>query len=188
MDPLCVALIVPKIDAETGAVDTFGVLLKASIRIAIELKTRGITNEDIVGLCSSNNAFSCLPFYASMFIGAKFTAFDPGLSQMDMKHLLKVISPKVIFVEPCALEVIEGSMWIDEIRNMEIVVLGGKSKNHATIDDFLEAKVDEEYFEPTPVENADRTAVIVCSSGTTGFPKGVEHSHRVFLNKVHQFP
>lgn len=178
-----------QIDAATGDVDTFDVILKHSIRTAIEMRSRGITDKDIIGLCSSNNRFSCIPFYACMFLGARFTAFDPALTIDDIKHLLKVVTPKLLFVEASAMELVKHAL--SEICNThtEIVSLNdNETEKYTSFYNFLAPKVEEENFKPTVVEDGNRTAMILCSSGTTGLPKGIEHTHHVILNKVHQFP
>lgn len=155
----------------------------------MEMKIRGITQEDIVGLCSSNNRFSCIPFYASMFLGAKFTAFDPGLTSADMVHLLGVVTPKIIFVEASAIELVENALFVNGNTSTEIVVVLDKgTSKYVSFYEFLVSKAGEEHFRPSSMVDNDRTAVILCSSGTTGLPKGIEHSHYVLLNKVRQFP
>lgn len=61
---------VQQIDVLNEIVETHGSVRLRSIRVAQALQSRGIGYESIVLLCGPNHNDICLPFYASLYIGA----------------------------------------------------------------------------------------------------------------------
>ncbi|EEZ99576.2 uncharacterized protein LOC655644 [Tribolium castaneum] len=163
---------------ETGEKDTFRELLKRCIRTALNMKLEGLTENDLVCLCSYNQKDICTPFIASMFLGLKVTSLDPSLSLADTAYLLKQVKPTIIFVVPEALDLIENSIEQAEIT-CKIVVFG-PSDTHQQFEEFLIPNSEEHDFRPVIVP-PEETAVIFFSSGTTGLPKGICQSHYALL-------
>ncbi|KAG5877740.1 hypothetical protein JTB14_005975 [Gonioctena quinquepunctata] len=160
---------------ETGDVHTYGELLKRCVKTALRLKERGLSKDDVIMLCSDNHGNSCVPFIAGIFLGIPVSSLDPHLSVLDTIHLLKQVTPSILFVVPSALELVESSLKAAEI-DIEIVVFG-ESEKHTEFSEFLEHHKDEETFSPEPVLSLHETAVIFFSSGTTGLPKGIMISY-----------
>ncbi|KAF2887070.1 hypothetical protein ILUMI_19104, partial [Ignelater luminosus] len=173
---------IAQIDALTGEKDTFSSLLQRCIRTAITMRSKGVTSNDIVTLCTFNHLNSMVPFIATFFLSAKVASLDPTLSLTDTMHLLKQVTPKMIFVAPEALELIEKA--IEEIpSDIEIVVFGETTK-HTKFSNFLEPKQEENNFEPIPPKSLYDTAIIFFSSGTSGLPKGICISHFAYLGQT----
>lgn len=76
----------------------------------MELRKRDLSKDDVVVLCSYNHKNSVVPFVACTFLGVQVASLDPLLSLMDSTHLVAEVKPKVIFVVPEALEVIETAL------------------------------------------------------------------------------
>jgi 4-coumarate--CoA ligase len=163
---------------ETGKKDTFGSLLKRCIRTSLKMKLDGITQNDIVCLCTYNHLNSCVPFIASMFLGVKVASLDPTLSVADTSYLLKQVKPTIIFLVPQAIKLIEESVEKAEI-NCKLIIFG-ESDRYQEFEEYLVPNDDEYNFKPTNVSVQD-TAVIFFSSGTTGLPKGICQSHYALL-------
>ncbi|XP_074034975.1 luciferin 4-monooxygenase [Leptinotarsa decemlineata] len=161
---------------------TYGELLKKSIRTALHLRDRGLNNNDVVMLCSNNHENSCIPFIASLFLGVPVASLDPALSIMDTSHLLKEVTPKIMFVVSHALEMIETSLLEADIET-EIVIFGSSDK-YTEFADFLQFHEDEEKFIPVYVSSLQETAVIFFSSGTTGIPKGIMINHYTLMGQT----
>ncbi|CAH1119888.1 unnamed protein product [Phaedon cochleariae] len=165
--------------ADSGEEDTYSDVLTRCIRTALHLQQRGLTKDDIVILCTNNHKNSCVPFIASLFIGVPVASLDPSLSVMDTSHLLREVKPRIIFVIPKALELIEISL--QEAGAESDIVVFGKTDKYTDFSEFLEPCEDEAKFVPAPVDNLQETALILFSSGTTGLPKGILIHHYALL-------
>ncbi|KAI4471465.1 long-chain-fatty-acid--coa ligase [Holotrichia oblita] len=173
---------IAQIDAVTEASDTHGMLLKRSIRTAVEMQNRGVTKGDIICICSSNNLNSCVPYLAGLFIGAKVSALDPIMSYEDMKHLLNQVPPSIIFAAD------ESEQSLKEIiSDLNLLTTDIIPFNSIAFEAFLSEKLDENEFKPVIVNDVFETAVIFFSSGTTGLAKGICINHYTLLQQSPAF-
>ncbi|KAF2888325.1 hypothetical protein ILUMI_17848 [Ignelater luminosus] len=171
-----------QIDALSGEKDTFSSLLQRCIRTAITMRSKGITPDDTVALCTFNHLNGVVPYISSIFIGAKAAALDPTLSLVDTTHLLKQVTPKIIFVVPQAIELIEKAA--EEISSDVEIVVFGETEKHTKFSDFLQPKDGEDSFEPVAPKSLFDTAIILFSSGTSGMPKGICLTHYGLLGQT----
>lgn len=100
--------------------------------------------------------------------------------------MLEIYQPRVVFVsqrtENILAKIASTVSW-----NMKLIELDDKplDGNIITLDKVLEKYQSiTDLYTSSPVQvdnNRERMAAILCSSGTTGFPKGVMLSHRNLL-------
>ncbi|KAF2885985.1 hypothetical protein ILUMI_20187 [Ignelater luminosus] len=171
-------------DIDTGRTETYECILQKTIRTSLAMRSKGIKPNDVITICSHTSMDCFIPFYASFFIGAISASIDPKLPQSDIVHLLKLVSPKMIFVIPESIEVIEETL--QELNmNAQIVVIG-KTNKYLSFSEFLLPHPEENKFIPYEVTNLKDTSVIVFSSGSTGLPKGVCLTHYGLLGLLYQ--
>jgi 4-coumarate--CoA ligase len=173
--------VICQINGDTDESETYGSVKRRSTRLALALKRKGITCEDVIACCSYNSLDNTIPIIASTYLGAKIVNLDPTLSSRNTTHLLTLVSPRVIFVEEDSLGLIENSLKDAKI-NSEIVVFG-KSSRYATFSDLVRPCADEDAFAPAKVDLQD-IGIMFFSSGTTGLPKAICHSHYSFLRLI----
>lgn len=108
------------------------------------------------------------------------------------RYFLSLARPTIVFVNAesaqCLAQVIK-----EDNANVRLVVFGDQSEfGDASLTSVLQsqdaAAIDK--FECAKLSSHDQIATIVCSSGTSGFPKGTEISHAAMINymthvKVH---
>ncbi|XP_060519652.1 uncharacterized protein LOC132697911 [Cylas formicarius] len=166
---------------DSDSTDTYGALLQRSIRTALHLRDRDLTEDDVICLCSYNHGDSCVPFIACLFLGLKVASLDPSLSLNDAIHLVELTKPKVFFVVTDCLQMIRGSIKAVDIDSEIVVYSESKIDGCTPFSTFLQEHVDEETFNPKEPADVSDTAVVFFSSGTTGLPKGICSTHKGLL-------
>jgi 4-coumarate--CoA ligase len=141
----------------------------------------GVTSRDVVLSCSYNSLDNSIPILSTLYLGAKIVNLDPSLGLRNSKHLITYVSPKIIFVEEASVGMVEECLKDTDLKPGIIVY--GNSDKYAEFADATSPQEDEEKFRPTKVDIHD-TAVMLFSSGTTGLPKAICHSHYSFLQLV----
>ncbi|KAF5281148.1 hypothetical protein FQA39_LY17880 [Lamprigera yunnana] len=170
---------IAQIDGITGEKDSYESLLQRCVRTAVKMRNMGVTHEDIISLCTFNHLNSCVPYIATLFLGAKVSALDATLSLQDSVHLLKQVNPKMVFTGVESVDLVEKAL--DQIKSNAKIIVFGPSNKYESFDKFIEPQIGEDDFEPYEVNDLQRTAFIFFSSGTSGLPKGICIHHYGYL-------
>lgn len=130
-------------------------------------------------------------FYSSDIKNLKsaYFAFLPD----EITHAINLSKPKIIFVSPTNYqkysEILEENSFLKKLilyDDNETVLL--YSNSHILFSDLWNTNaLDYEDFECEPQDMKERVAVILCSSGTTGLPKGVQLTQFNYLVACAQF-
>lgn len=102
----------------------------------------------------------------------------------EMEHMLRITEPKVIFCDADNIARVRKALRT-LARVVPIFTFDRKVDGARLIDDLLHETGTENQFLPTVLEDGSRqAAAIICSSGTTGPPKGVSLSHAMLLEQM----
>ena len=138
---------------------TAGRLEELAGGLAATLHRRGVRSGDRVALMSSNRPEFVVAVLALWRLGAAVVLFSPAWKRGEVEHALAVTGPAhAVGDHP--------------------VLAGAMPMLH--LDDPIEPARRPVRPEPDP----DADAVLVFSSGTTGLPKAVRHTHRSFAAAV----
>ncbi|KAJ8682088.1 hypothetical protein QAD02_017880 [Eretmocerus hayati] len=175
------------IDAETGIQTTFAEMEENSIRCALWMQKQGIGDGDVVTIITHNQLDAYIPCIASFIVGAIYNPWHHEVSMKTARYLMNMTRPKVIFACESALDVMKESSDMEKVPARIIVF--GKAAGFESLNDIMKLQTKHEIknFEPQPISNLDGIAMILFSSGTTGMPKGVAHSHKALLRVVTDF-
>ncbi|XP_034947538.1 LOW QUALITY PROTEIN: 4-coumarate--CoA ligase 1-like [Chelonus insularis] len=173
--------IIGQIDAETGEKDTFAEIGERAVRCALWLQKQGIKKGDMVGFCSGNHLDSVVPMIASFYIGSIFNPWwDSCLDEDISRYFIDLTEPKVLFVhEKLADPVLEA---IKNGKNNVKVIIFGQRPGYESFRDILKTVTTEEIdqFRCVKIDKPTEPIMILYTSGTTSYPKGVLYTYGSF--------
>ncbi|GLV33865.1 Acyl-CoA synthetase X1 R [Carabus blaptoides fortunei] len=162
---------IAQIDAVTGKEESYAEMLSRTIRVAQGLQIRGITEDDVVALCSFNTMENQIPILASLFLNIKSINIDPRTPLHEVIPLLEQVTPKIIFCASDAVKTME-----EAVANLQLhceIVTFENTQTHTPYSEFLVRRSPEDEFRPVPVQSVYDVALMHFSSGTTNVPKAV---------------
>ncbi|XP_072382627.1 luciferin 4-monooxygenase [Diabrotica undecimpunctata] len=171
-----------QVDGETGEELPASLLLKRSIRLSKWLTNQGIKVGDNISINSENRLEFCTVPVGTLFSGATFAPLNPDYTPLELKHVLSLSKPKFIF---CSSKTIDKMVSIlPEHPYIQKLILFGnedcKYQNVTRYADIVRGVESEELdddFHSVSLDPVETVATILCSSGTTGLPKGVMCTH-----------
>lgn len=153
-------------------------LLYESIRISKALLAAGIKRGDIVSVISESCFDYVFVLFGTLFINCTLAPLNHTYSSGELRHALNFSKPKFIFTGGSSVEsVIEIAKTLSYVK--KIICFDDRLTNDLTVNlsDFASSKtVQTVEFEATPADVLTTSCLIMCSSGTTGLPKGVQLS------------
>lgn len=155
-------------------------LLSRAIEVAKGLINAGIKPGDVVSAVCENRFEFAYILFGSLLLNCKFAPINLTYCEREMKHAFGLSQPKIIFMSPFACEkvfnVAKSLAFVPKVVLIDDENPFGNPV--ALFNDFVDPKVIESVaFAPMPVANKSKAAsIILCSSGTTGLPKGVQIS------------
>ncbi|TMM00201.1 MAG: long-chain fatty acid--CoA ligase [Actinobacteria bacterium] len=150
--------------------------------IAAGLAALGVGDGDTVALLLANRPEFHLFDTAALHLGAApFSVYHTNPPDL-IRHLLENSDTPVLVTEQAFLEQARESRALHDGAVQLVVVDGPGADDYMTLEE-LESRGNPDFdFEAAwRAVGPDHLATIVYTSGTTGPPKGVQHSHRVLM-------
>ncbi|MEC4817849.1 MAG: thioester reductase domain-containing protein [Scytonema sp. PMC 1069.18] len=169
------------VEGLTSSIITYKQLAEYIYRAAIGLAARGFSKGDVLAIYSPNLPEYAIAFHAVATNGGIITTVNPSYTAEELAYQLSDAGAKYLITTPDlaapALEAV-GQSKVEEI------FVFGEASGATPFSVLLEAegKVPEVHIEP-----GEDLVALLYSSGTTGMPKGVMHTHQTFLSNFQQF-
>jgi acyl-CoA synthetase (AMP-forming)/AMP-acid ligase II len=140
---------------------TYAELDQAADRAARYLWELGLRGGDVVGVSLPNTAHIVVLFHGVMRLGAIFLGVNRNLAPPEKSFILDDAGARFLITDSASAETLKGGVGVP------VIVASGLASSAGTY--------------PRAVCDLDEAAGLAYTSGTTGRPKGVVHSHRNLL-------
>ncbi|XP_034477929.1 luciferin 4-monooxygenase [Drosophila innubila] len=165
-----------QINHEDGRKLTNGEMRQLATRLALFFKKEKLTHKDVVGIIGVTSTYVAPLAVACFFNTTPFHAVNVTRDAKVVKGLFEVTKPKIMFCDGADYERIKE---VTQEWTPKIITLTGRVDGVLSIEDLLKPTAEEHFYQPEKLAvNGDQTALILCSSGTSGLPKAVALSHK----------
>jgi acyl-CoA synthetase (AMP-forming)/AMP-acid ligase II len=162
------------IDAATGKVVSYAELGAAARRIASGLLARGLARGDLFAIWTPNSLEFVLAYYGVLSAGGAVTTISRAATEREASAQVRGSGARWLLVAAEAAQKLPGVLASTNLRE---VFMAGESAAGTLVASLMEADAEPPATEVSP----DDVAVVLYSSGTTGLPKGVVHTHRTLV-------
>ncbi|KIX14385.1 AMP-binding protein [Dethiosulfatarculus sandiegensis] len=142
----------------------------------------GLKKGDRIALLAPNSPEFIFLWWGILKMGAVLVPVNLRLTAQEVSYILNHSQAKAVVMHQSTLDLLPGlKKNCPEINNW----LGlGQNEKLPTVDNFFKTP---DPGQPPMALNLDDAAVILYTSGTTGFPKGVVHTHGNYLRTASSF-
>ena len=158
---------------------SFAELDRMSDRLAAALTARGIAPGDRVAIFMDNCWEAVVAIFAVLKAGAVFSPINPSTKADKLSFILNNCAAAGVITQPRLGSV--AAKALAEAPSVKLVVLAGGAHAPAAVsclsfEDAIQGLGDAP--RPAPAGSDSDLAMLVYTSGSTGFPKGVMMTHR----------
>ncbi|WP_171125040.1 MULTISPECIES: amino acid adenylation domain-containing protein [unclassified Ruegeria] len=147
-----------------GTVTTYETLNSEIDRIAACLLDRGVQIGDRIVLCTAKGLKAIAALHAILRVGGVYAPLDPTAPAKRIAGQVSVVSPKFVLADTPRLTLFAGVFATPQLIDIS--------------QDFPEANMNDKMADRQPRRSEYDAAYILMTSGTTGTPKGIVHTHK----------
>jgi long-chain acyl-CoA synthetase len=165
---------------------TYRTLSMLTSRIGNGLKELGVKPGDRVGLMTMNRVELALAEFAAWKIGAVPVPLNFMLKAEEVRYQMENSGARVLITDRKVFEEnIRDPGLVPCVEHWIVVGEGSPVEGAITLEDLADGASDA--LEPYEPRDAEETAIIFYTSGTTGVPRGAELSHKSMLFTIRNY-
>jgi len=157
---------------------SYGQLDQLMDRVATALQQDGLRPGDIVAICARTTTDYCAVFLGALRAGIAVAPISPSSTPKSIMSMINDCDAKVFFLDAAVVDAVER---IDPQENSIKRVYLESSSAGQSLSRWLaptDARPAQVVLDPNDIFN------IIYSSGTTGEPKGIVHSHQMRWTQI----
>ncbi len=157
--------------------------------IAQYLLNLNFGKDDTIVILSENSLEHALLSLAAVHIGVTYTPVSPPYSLVSsdfgkLKHSLNIMTPKLVFAQDG--KVYEKALQLSKELFPQAVIVNVSNGSEMLFSEILNIKPTVQVEEAFEKVTADTIAKVLFTSGSTGLPKGVINSQRMWCANLQQ--
>ncbi len=171
------------VETDSGRRFTYSQINTRTNKLANGLRSLGVKAGDRIGILLMNSAEFVETFFATAKIGATLVPLNWRLTPDELEFILKDSgTTTLVFGPEFAAQVADIQARGDKTDLARFIQLGGDIADFA--EDFTALTAAQSGDEPDIAGGEDDLLFIMYTSGTTGLPKGVMHSHNTVFAAI----
>jgi amino acid adenylation domain-containing protein len=156
------------IESERAAL-TYGELNEQADRLAMHLRSMGVSNGCPVGIHLEQSAATTMALLAVLKAGGAYVPLDPQYPEERLLYMARKSSVRFLLTQSAMLE--KPGRFIGGVTDARVVCIDGDWAVMSSGNSNIASGA-----------NQDDLAYIIFTSGSTGWPKGVEIPHKALVN------
>ncbi|XP_076898636.1 4-coumarate--CoA ligase 2-like [Bidens hawaiensis] len=168
------------INGDTGQVYTYADVDLTSRKVASSLHKHGISKGDVIMILLPNSPEFVFSFFGASYLGAISTTANPYFTAGEIINQAKASEAKIIITLSAQVSKVEAFALENSIKVICIDSAPEGCLHYSELTSGDETKLPEVKI------SSDDVVALMCSSGTTGLPKGVMLSHKGLVTSVAQ--
>jgi 4-coumarate--CoA ligase len=171
------------VDAATGESISYREILEKTCCLAESLLRNGYGRNTIVAVSSENNLQFYIPVVSCMYVGAIVAPINHNYTDLETTHALNISKPKIIFCSKAVAQkyVFLKNSTLPYIERIVVIDSDDKVYGAETLNSFINTSLKGypmmNRFPVAEFDPDEQVVFLMCSSGTTGLPKGVMQTH-----------
>ncbi|XP_055325885.1 uncharacterized protein LOC129579744 [Sitodiplosis mosellana] len=172
---------IAQISDNNGIEMTFDEIRLKTIRAAQNLQELGYQPKQVFAFMIRNSHHVAPTVFGAISIGCSVNSLDPSFGKTELLHMLGTTKPDLMFCDVESYELVKECL-VQLQNDAKIFTFGGSDGESEPVENLFAETGTESSFMPVEVDAVNDTALIVCSSGTTGLSKGVCLSHAAVID------
>ncbi|KAG5669211.1 hypothetical protein PVAND_017104 [Polypedilum vanderplanki] len=169
---------VTQISADTKVSVTCGQMRERIEKFAKYLNSLGLKQGDVVRIVAANTENLAPAVFACFLLGLSVNPLAPIMIESDIVHMFDKTKPKLILCDENNLKIVQNAVNMMK-SDAKIITVMEDVENYDSVTKILNRKAEKEFNYPKIDSNS--VLVILCSSGSTGIPKGICKTLKEFI-------